>query len=277
MEPTKENKALKKSKIITGVCGGVVIALLGLSVFSFIQTPVEAASTKKGSGTDVEIQLDKRVYNGIINFFDSYNHPSDTASAKSEDDTFITKDGKLYVVIDGVAYPVYETEDGELVVEAYDPDGLIGTEDADGHKIIAVTEDGLPIIGYDDLGNAIIGRPVGEVALTDAIDIDNPRITVDENGNRYYHIVWGDTLCKISSDIHYSVDEIAEYNHIRNVNLIYAESDLRIPESGWTEPSDEKYTRKSKSPVETKSADEEANAETGTEENPDSATAETGE
>lgn len=60
---------------------------------------------------------------------------------------------------------------------------------------------------------------------------DSPYVTVDEYGNTYYHIIAGDTLCKISTLLHYSVDELAEYNHIQNVNMIYAESDLRIPQA----------------------------------------------
>lgn len=48
-------------------------------------------------------------------------------------------------------------------------------------------------------------------------------------GSPYYHVVWGDTLSKVSSTVHVSVQELAEYNHIDNVHLIYAESDLRIP------------------------------------------------
>ena len=234
---------LKRSKVITGVCGGLTVCLLATTVIAFAKTPF----SKDNDSSGVNIELDPRVYNGVMGFFDYYAKGGggnvQYAAASQTDSPFITKDGKIYVVIDGHAYPVIETDDGLVVPSsATDPDHLIGTYDLDGHKIIAVTEDGLPIIGYDKDGNPIIGRLEGEKPIEDVLPIDNPRITVDEFGNKWYHIVWGDTLCDISSDIHYSVDELAEYNHIRNVNLIYAESDLRIPEGEWTEPPSDNAT-----------------------------------
>ena len=44
-----------------------------------------------------------------------------------------------------------------------------------------------------------------------------------------YDIQWGDTLSDISRMFGRSVDSIAEYNHIQNVDLIYAESSIVIP------------------------------------------------
>lgn len=54
------------------------------------------------------------------------------------------------------------------------------------------------------------------------------------DGTVVYHIQWGDTLCEISTLLGYSVDELAEYNHIKDVNLIYAGSVLRVP--NWESP-----------------------------------------
>lgn len=45
-----------------------------------------------------------------------------------------------------------------------------------------------------------------------------------------YTIKSGDTLTKISARTLFSVDEIANYNQIRNVNLIYTDSILRLPD-----------------------------------------------
>lgn len=117
-----------------------------------------------------------------------------TVVASESSTPFLPVDDQLYVTIDGQQYPVVETENGLEVV----------------------TND-------NSLGET-------NVPLSDAIGCDNPNIYVDEYGNKYYHIVWGDTLCKISSELHYSIDQLAEYNGIRNVHLIYAESDLRIPD-----------------------------------------------
>lgn len=44
-----------------------------------------------------------------------------------------------------------------------------------------------------------------------------------------YDIQWGDTLSDISRMFGRSVDSIAEYNRIQNVDLIYAESSIVIP------------------------------------------------
>jgi LysM domain. len=60
---------------------------------------------------------------------------------------------------------------------------------------------------------------------------DNEYIVLDVDGNQIYLVEKGDTLTAVSSRISYSVDEIAEYNHIRDVNLIYAGEVLRVPVS----------------------------------------------
>lgn len=46
-----------------------------------------------------------------------------------------------------------------------------------------------------------------------------------------YYIKEGDTLSSISDKVLYSVDELAKYNKIKDVNLIYAGSALRIPKN----------------------------------------------
>lgn len=43
------------------------------------------------------------------------------------------------------------------------------------------------------------------------------------------YIVWGDTLSQVSFESGVSVERLAEYNSISNVDLIYADSALRIP------------------------------------------------
>lgn len=59
-------------------------------------------------------------------------------------------------------------------------------------------------------------------------------ISIDRDGNVIYVIQRDETLSEISSKIGYSVDAIAEYNGIRNVNMIYEGSCLRIPVSEET-------------------------------------------
>ena len=47
--------------------------------------------------------------------------------------------------------------------------------------------------------------------------------------NGVYIIQHGDTLSELSATLGYSVDELAQYNNIRNVNRIYTGSVLRLP------------------------------------------------
>lgn len=63
----------------------------------------------------------------------------------------------------------------------------------------------------------------------EAAGVDTSHVVKDTDGTLVYMIQPGDTLTKISAAFGYSVDELANYNQIRNVNLIYANSALRVP------------------------------------------------
>lgn len=58
---------------------------------------------------------------------------------------------------------------------------------------------------------------------------DNKQIVTIEKKPLIYTIKSGDTLTKISARTLFSVDEIANFNQIRNVNMIYTNSALRLP------------------------------------------------
>lgn len=60
--------------------------------------------------------------------------------------------------------------------------------------------------------------------------LDGDNLYYTKDGRLIYNINWGDTLSYISRDFGYSVDKIANLNDIRNVNLIYANSSLEIPQ-----------------------------------------------
>lgn len=103
-------------------------------------------------------------------------------------------------------------------------------------------EDGIDIgNGHDpDVDPSVDKTPDDVNGSTDISDTDvkdrfleNEFTTVEEDGTVVYHIQRGDTLTKISGIFGVSVDELAEYNHIRNVNLIYTGSALRIPTENW--------------------------------------------
>lgn len=51
----------------------------------------------------------------------------------------------------------------------------------------------------------------------------------DANGHWVYVVKRGDTLSRISGKVGFSVQELAEYNHIENVNLIYTNQSIRLP------------------------------------------------
>lgn len=55
-------------------------------------------------------------------------------------------------------------------------------------------------------------------------------VSYDKDGTLIYYIQKGDTLSAISKKFGYSVDELAKYNKIQNVNKIYADSSMRIPQ-----------------------------------------------
>lgn len=66
-------------------------------------------------------------------------------------------------------------------------------------------------------------------AVTYPYYIGTEFVVVDPEGNMVYVVKKGDTLSAVSRMVGYSVDELAEYNHIKNVNLIYVDESLRIP------------------------------------------------
>lgn len=66
-------------------------------------------------------------------------------------------------------------------------------------------------------------------AADPSITVDANRIQQDSDGVWVYLIERGDNLSKLSEVFGHSVDALANYNEIRNVNLIYAESALRLP------------------------------------------------
>lgn len=68
-------------------------------------------------------------------------------------------------------------------------------------------------------------------AVTYPYYIGTEFVVVDPEGNMVYLVQKGDTLSELSGILGYSVDELAEYNQIRDVNLIYVAESLRIPAS----------------------------------------------
>lgn len=66
-------------------------------------------------------------------------------------------------------------------------------------------------------------------SVANQMGVDASLVQRDVDGTYVYIIQSGDTLSRLSAVFGYSVDEIANFNQIRNVNLIYDGSALRIP------------------------------------------------
>lgn len=116
--------------------------------------------------------------------------------SQSSDNQDVSNTSNLYVIINGKEYPVIENEDGQLVAQN---------------------------VGLDEPFHTTADIPLIDTA-------ESSRCTVDANGNRVYHIIWGDTLSELALEFGSSVDELAVHNHIPDPNLIYAEDDLYLPE-----------------------------------------------
>ena len=191
------------------VCAMLAVVLGSSSIIAFAKGGVPDVTLNQDPNEviSLSVEVDDDVYKGfmgMINYFKDYDGKGLSADMKAatsasaisdadkDSDHFIERNGNLYIIVNAKEYQVVETEDGLCAI------------DSDGN------EDPIEVV---------------------APEMENPNVHIAEDGSRYYHIVWGDTLCKISSMFHYSVDELAEHNHIKNPNLIYAESDLRLPDA----------------------------------------------
>lgn len=81
-----------------------------------------------------------------------------------------------------------------------------------------------------DVTNPRVEESIGSEIEDSTIDCSNFKV-IDRNGQETVYVIQnGDTLSSISGRVGYSVDELAEYNHIADVNLIYSDSALRLPQ-----------------------------------------------
>lgn len=143
------------------------------------------------TSSTINVEVDSNLYNGLVALADT-----DTSFTKSDKSAI----ENLNVYINGKSYPVTENEDGQLIVENVD--------------IPSDSE-------YSDILDNV------DVPLAQAIE--SSKVTVDANGNRIYHIVWGDTLSELALEFDSTVHELATLNHIPNVDLIYAGNDMYLP------------------------------------------------
>lgn len=75
----------------------------------------------------------------------------------------------------------------------------------------------------------VVPNAISPESVVQKMGVDTSLVQQDADGTYVYIIQEGDTLSRLSAVFGYSVDEIANFNEIRNVNLIYDGSALRIP------------------------------------------------
>lgn len=183
---------------VSAVCLGCLAAVFAFMAYeTFFGRFAERFSSVPAEVQRFSVQVDERSGAALLSMLQIYAEKNPEASVMTA-----SSDGS-----------VQETDSGKLAGVVTDASGNAVGVLVEGN--IVEDEDGMPVGAVDGAGVFVEGAS-GVTAAGDA----------------YYHVVWGDTLCRVSSAVHYSVQELAEYNHISDVNLIYAESDLRIPPSG---------------------------------------------
>lgn len=161
------------------------------------------------------------------------------------------------------------TSNGETVVTTYTSDDLIQIE-GEWYVLSDLLDDdknqgnGIPIrvdinttVSVNENQYAhILNQEDVEAIVKDEIPFyGNEYVVVDIDGSMVYLVKKGDTLSTVSGLIGYSVQELAEHNLIKNVNLIYEGQTLRVPAS-------QEAIEYMKSKAETNTVEEDANTET---------------
>ena len=98
------------------------------------------------------------------------------------------------------------------------------TQDVQVEKDVPQEIERDPNLAYTEDG---VKTPFSKKSLEGA-GVDVKHLRLQEN-IWVYTIQEGDTLTRLSAAFGFSVDELANFNKIRDVNLIYADSSLRIP------------------------------------------------
>lgn len=134
-------------------------------------------------------------------------------------DDIIMIDGQMYVISSN-------TSSSPDIEDSNDTSTDESTESVDSSEIIENDSESPNEESSNDTQTPVEVDPVDDVPYIGA-----EYVTIDIDGNMVYHVNEGDTLTKISNLTGYSVQEIAEYNCIENVNLIYTGQSIRIPAS----------------------------------------------
>lgn len=123
--------------------------------------------------------------------------------------------------------------DGEMYVISAEPSSKPGIEGSSGtvENVDGTNSETTNPGSTDNESSDDTQTSVGVDGIDGVPYIGAEYVTIDIDGNMVYHVEKGDTLTKISNLTGYSVQELAEYNCIENVNLIYTGQSIRIPAS----------------------------------------------
>jgi LysM repeat protein len=167
---------------------------------------------------------------GSVNHF---NQTADTAYAQAVSDAKnnIQQLKQQSIVSSNMGqYDVVTIDDEPYIYLPTDDDSMNSN---DSVAIIVVDTNNTQVVDGKEYVHVETPETLDDAIIEDdAVDNNSQEdeyVVVSVDDDDVYLIKKGDTLSEISGMVHYSVDEIAEYNHIKNVDLIYAGESLRIP------------------------------------------------
>ena len=169
-----------------------------------------------GTLNSMDKYFNNRYNQSIAQAVDTYQNQSEAGLSSDEEqpsDVAPTDDGKVtYYDEDG--NPVLSVEDLTKEEEKESVD-----EDNTSHDVGDASDDN---ISQDDLHSDVSReenslQPLSELCVKDS------------DGNWVYVVKRGDWLSRVSGQLGWSVQELAEYNHISNPHLIYTDQSIRIP------------------------------------------------
>ncbi len=169
--------------------------------------------------------VDKINRNADAEYYAMYNQYANRSVPATDDTSSSEPSGKIQIT-------GYKSEDlVEIDGEWYIVSNLVENYEGDG--------DGVPIIVdpentvfFDGVEYMHIENPESLVGTDSGNNVPyygTEYVVVDIDGNMVYLVEKGDTLSDVSGRVGYSVQELAEFNSIKNVNLIYAGQTLRVP------------------------------------------------
>ena len=208
-----ESSYTQKMTAISVVCGIVAVGLTGWATVTAMGNTVEAGkqrfsqvvAAKKAGVNDVVVSESangKDDASGPVNDKDSGGDKSSVNSNGRDKST------------DGSDSVNGSSDDASKDAAAGTASGSTESSGKDNGHVKNNTEEVVPV-SVTSTGNG------GSEPVNDSSGSGKNYIT--------YKVVWGDTLSSISEKYGISVDDIANMNGIRNVDLIYADSALRLP------------------------------------------------